>query len=110
MSPPFQERAEAGHSPPLTPHLCALPTSEFVPTVFEDGRIEGEYTAKDDGNLLLSVPYDEGWNVTVNGTAAELTPAADKGLSSLNIQKGANRVVMTYKTVTHNFFRKLTTA
>ena len=75
-----------------------LKTSEYVPTVFEDGRIEGEYTAKDDGNLLLSVPYDEGWNVTVNGTAAELTPAADKGLSSLNIQKGANRIVMTYKT------------
>lgn len=75
-----------------------LKTSEFVPTVFEDGRIEGKYTAKDDGNLLLSVPYDEGWNVTVNGTAAELTPAADKGLSSLNMQKGANRIVMTYKT------------
>lgn len=75
-----------------------LKTSEFIPTVFEDGRIEGEYTAKDDGNLLLSVPYDEGWNVTVNGTTAELTPAADKGLSSLNLQKGANRIVMIYKT------------
>lgn len=75
-----------------------LKMSELVPTVFEDGRIEGEYTAKDDGNLLLSVPYDEGWNVTVNGTATELTPAADKGLSSLNMQKGANRIVMTYKT------------
>lgn len=75
-----------------------LKMSEFVPTVFEDGRIEGEYIAKDDGNLLLSVPYDEGWNVTVNGTAAELTPAADKGLSSLNMQKGANKIVMTYKT------------
>ena len=78
--------------------ISELKTSEFIPTVFEDGRIEGEYTAKDDGNLLLSVPYDEGWNVTVNGTAAELTPAADKGLSSLNMQKGANRIVMTYKT------------
>lgn len=75
-----------------------LKASEFITTVFEDGRIEGEYTVKDDGNLLLSVPYDEGWNVTVNGTAAELTPAADKGLSSLNMQKGANKIVMTYKT------------
>ena len=36
-----------------------LKTNEFVPTVFKDGRIEGEYTAKYDGNLLLSVPYDE---------------------------------------------------
>lgn len=75
-----------------------LKTGEFIPTVFEDGRIEGEYTAKDDGNLLLSVPYDEGWNVTVNGTAAELTPAADRGLSSLSIKKGANKIVMTHKT------------
>ncbi len=39
--------------------ISELKTSEFIPTVFEDGRIEGEYTAKDDGNLLLSVPYDE---------------------------------------------------
>lgn len=75
-----------------------LKTSEFIPTVFEDGRIEGEYTAKDDGNLLLSVPYDEGWNVTVNGTTAELTPAADKGLSCLSVQKGTNKIVMSYRT------------
>ncbi len=75
-----------------------LKTSEFIPTVFEDGRIEGEYTAEDDGNLLLSVPYDEGWTATINGTAAELAPAADKGLSCLSVQKGANRIVMTYKT------------
>lgn len=75
-----------------------LKTSEFIPTVFEDGRIKGEYTAKDDGNLLLSVPYDEGWNVTVNGTAAELAPAADKGLSCLSVQKGTNKIVMSYRT------------
>lgn len=78
--------------------ISELKTSEFIPTVFKDGRIEGEYTAKEEGNLLLSVPYDEGWNVTVNGTAAELTPAADKGLSSLSMQRGVNRIVMTYKT------------
>ena len=28
MSPSFQEREEAGHAPPLTPHLCALPIFE----------------------------------------------------------------------------------
>lgn len=75
-----------------------LKTNEFVPTVFEDGKIEGEYTAEDDGNLLLSVPYDEGWTTTINGAAAELTPAADKGLSCLSVQKGANKIVMSYRT------------
>ena len=75
-----------------------LKTNEFVPTVFEDGKIEGEYTAEDDGNLLLSVPYDEGWTATINGAAAELTPAADKGLSCLSVQKGANKIIMSYRT------------
>lgn len=75
-----------------------LKTSEFVPTVFEDGKVEGEYSAENDCNLLLSVPYDEGWSVTINGAAAELMPAADKGMSCLSVQKGANRILMTYKT------------
>lgn len=75
-----------------------LKASEFVPTVFEDGEIEGEYIAKDDGALLLSVPYNEGWDVTVNGVATELASAADKGLSCLNVQKGTNKIVMTCKT------------
>lgn len=75
-----------------------LRTNEFVPAVFEDGKVEGEYTAENDGNLLLSVPYDDGWSVTINGAAAELTPAADKGMSCLSVQKGTNKIVMTYKT------------
>lgn len=75
-----------------------LKASEFVPTVFEDGKVEGEYTAENDCNLLLSVPYDEGWSVTINGAAAELMPAANKGMSCLSVQKGANRILMTYKT------------
>lgn len=75
-----------------------LKANEFIPTVFEESKIEGEYTAEDDGNLLLSVPYDEGWTVTINRAAAELTPAADKGLSCLSVQKGANKIVMSYRT------------
>lgn len=75
-----------------------LRANEFVTTVFEDGDIEGEYTAEDDGNLLLSVPYDEGWTATINGAPAVLAPAADKGLSCLSVQKGTNKIVMTYKT------------
>lgn len=75
-----------------------LKTSEFVPAVFEDGMVEGEYSAENDCNLLLSAPYDDGWSVTINGAAAELTPAADKGMSCLRVQKGTNKIVMIYKT------------
>ena len=75
-----------------------LKTSEFVPAVFEDGKVEGGYNAENDCNLLLSVPYDDGWSVTINRAATELTPAADKGMSCLSVQKGTNKIVMTYKT------------
>lgn len=75
-----------------------LRANEFVPAVFEDGEIEGEYTAEDDGKLLLSVPYDEGWTATINGAAVELAPAADKGMSCLSVRKGTNKIVMSYRT------------
>lgn len=75
-----------------------LRANELVPAVFEDGEIEGEYTAEDDGKLLLSVPYDEGWTATINGAAAELAPAADKGMSCLSVRKGANKIAMSYRT------------
>ena len=75
-----------------------LRTNEFVPAVFEDGKVEGEYAVENDGNLLLSVPYDDGWSVTINGAVAKLTPAADRGMSCLNVQRGTNNIVMTYKT------------
>lgn len=75
-----------------------LKKSEFVPAVFEDGMVEGEYSAENDSNLLLSAPYDDGWSVTINGAAAELTPAADKDMSCLRVQKGTNKIVMIYKT------------
>lgn len=75
-----------------------LRTNEFVPAVFEDAKVEGEYTAKNDGNLLLSVPYDDGWSVTINEAVAKLTPAADRGMSYLNVQRGTNKIVMAYKT------------
>ena len=75
-----------------------LKAAEFIPTVFEDGKVKGEYTAEDEGSLLLSVPYDEGWSVTVNGATTELAPAADKGLSCLNVRKGTNKIEMIYKT------------
>lgn len=75
-----------------------LRANEFVPAVFEDGEIEGEYTAEDDGKLLLSVPYDEGWTATINGAAAELAPAADKGMSCLSVRKGTNKIAMSYRT------------
>lgn len=78
--------------------ISELKASEFVPTIFEDGKVEGDYTAESDCNLLLSVPYDNGWSVTINGAATELTPAADKGMSCLSVRKGANRILMTYKT------------
>ncbi|MBQ9901485.1 MAG: YfhO family protein [Clostridia bacterium] len=44
---------------------------------------------------ITSVPYEEGWNITVNGKSVKPVNLCG-GLIGLHLEKGANSVVMTY--------------
>ena len=41
--------------------------SQLQLTKFEDGKFEGTVEAAEDGVLMLSLPYDEGWSVKIDG-------------------------------------------
>jgi uncharacterized membrane protein YfhO len=41
---------------------------------FEDTRITGTVTADEDGLLFLSIPYDKGWNLKIDGKKVETNP------------------------------------
>ena len=69
---------------------------EFTPEVFQDGHVEGVYDAPSDGTLLLTLPHDDGWDVTVNGAPATLETACGGGLSTIKVSAGENRIEMTY--------------
>lgn len=74
-----------------------LRSGQFSPTTFEDGHVSGTYRAGEATGLLLSIPYDKGWNVTVDGTAVELSPAYDGGMSLIEVPAGEHEIEMTYR-------------
>lgn len=74
-----------------------LRAGQFSPTTFEGGHVSGTYHADQTTGLLLSIPYDKGWKVTVDGTSAELSPAYGSGMSLLEVPEGDHEIEMTYK-------------
>ena len=50
---------------------CALADEQLHITSFEDTRIKGEIDVKEDGIMFLSIPYEKGWRVYVDGERTE---------------------------------------
>ncbi|MCD8330606.1 MAG: YfhO family protein [Lachnospiraceae bacterium] len=60
--------------------------------------LTGTVTATEDGTLFLSIPYDEGWTVTVDGEEVEASAFADTFLS-LNLTAGTHTISLHYHVV-----------
>lgn len=84
-------------------HLDILRQGGLTVTASRSGRLTGTLTAKQAGTLFLSVPYDKGWQVTVDGTPAKTYPIAateDKSDGAfLGVEMGVGRhtVTLTYR-------------
>lgn len=74
-----------------------LRSGQFSPITFEDGHVSGTYRAGEATGLILSIPYDKGWKVTVDGTAVELSPAYGGGMSLIEVPTGEHEIEMTYR-------------
>lgn len=75
-----------------------LASRSFTPEVFDDGYVRGAYHAEKDTTLLLSVPYDAGWHVTVNGVETQARPAFGGGMTAVSVRAGESVVEMRYVT------------
>lgn len=64
----------------LASELAAQP---LTITTWEDGHIEGSIEVAGDRVLLLTIPYDRGWTVTVNGERVEAAPAFGGGFMAI---------------------------
>ena len=62
----------------------------------ENGHIEAEVKAREGESLLLTIPADDGWKITVNGNRAEAGLFADT-LMSIPLEEGDNHVELTYE-------------
>ncbi len=76
--------------------LARLADETFEITRYEDTRIEGTVTAREDGYFYTSVPMEnKGWTVRVDGEIAEIVPFAD-AMVGVRLTAGEHTVTMTY--------------
>ena len=63
---------------------------------FSGSGISGTVTADSDGWLMVSVPHEAGWTVTVNGAQVETRGAFGDALTLVPIAAGENNFEMTF--------------
>jgi uncharacterized membrane protein YfhO len=57
--------------------------------------INGDVSLDTDGLVVFSIPYDEGWTVTVDGMEEIIEPVAD-GLMGVYMEEGTHELELSY--------------
>ncbi len=83
--------------------LARVQAGNLVVTDSSETMIRGEFIAREDGALFLTIPYDRGWTATVDGAPAE-TFAVDKDVLSddgamlaVKVPAGAHTVELRFR-------------
>ena len=72
------------------PHLADIRISAE-----NDSHLQGTVQNGTDGYLLLPIPYEKGWTVTVDGKQAELLQA-DSGFMAIYLEEGSHNIKAEY--------------
>lgn len=75
--------------------LTLLSKNQFRQTAWESDFVSGHITMDEPGRLILSIPNEDGWQITVNG---EITKAQDFGgvLMAFDLEPGFYEIEMKY--------------
>lgn len=60
-----------------------------------NGTIKANYTSEGEEKLLLTIPYDDGWKVIVNGKEGKISKALGNFMT-IPVERGSNEIVLTY--------------
>ncbi len=81
-------------------HIQILSANGLNVTDFSDSHITGTLSAPEDGTVFLSIPYDRGWTVKVNGQKVDTYGIGQRNITSeegamlaFDIAKGENYTV-----------------
>lgn len=72
-----------------------LRSKSFQPSVFEDGHVSGNYDTESDGWLMLTIPNEENWEVTVNGVEVETEDGVNTFMM-IPVKAGENQIELYY--------------
>lgn len=77
--------------------MDSLSESGMTVKTHSDSKITGTLNASYDGTVFTSIPYSEGWKVTVDGKSVPTAPVWDAFLS-FEVEKGEHTIEMSYRT------------
>ena len=63
---------------------------------YSDTSISGQITSREDGALLLTIPYETGWSLYVDGQEAEIIPFSN-ALISVPLTAGTHSIELKYQ-------------
>ncbi|MDD2427419.1 MAG: YfhO family protein [Eubacteriales bacterium] len=66
-------------------------------TSFKNDLFSGRFESFEDGALLLSIPYDPGWTVWVDGVKEENIRQVDGALMAIPVSAGEHRLTMRFR-------------
>ena len=76
--------------------LHELANEPFIITRMEESRIEGTVTAREDGYLYTSIPYEDGWSAYVDGVETDTVPLGDDGFLMIPVTAGTHTITLRY--------------
>ena len=68
---------------------------KVVTAVYDSDSLEGYVNKQEDGIVLFSIPYDEGWTVLLDGEEVEKLEIAD-GLLGIEVSEGLHSLELSY--------------
>ena len=80
---------------PLTEVTALLGRQPFVIQSYTETSLNGTIEAKEEGYLVISVPYESGWTVKVDGMETEAEKFADTMLA-IPLNTGSHKVELDY--------------
>ena len=72
-----------------------LSESQLTDVQVSGSHVSGKVDAKEAGTLLLTIPYDTGWTIQVDGKETE-SYSVGKALTGIHLEEGAHTITMRY--------------
>lgn len=100
---------EAGKSGTVTSHIATLDqaawdeaysiisASQLEITDWGDNYLKGEVTAKKDGVLVTSIPYDQGWSLKVDGKKQRLDHTVGDAFIAIPLSQGKHQIALKFR-------------
>jgi len=92
---PIQAKVYVCDNMEYTEVYDSLAENQLETSICTDGKIQGSVYADNAGTLLLSVPYDEGWDIKVDGEESEFYRVGE-ALTGIDLGEGEHEISMEY--------------